>query len=781
MSKWYILLLITLIVNVPVCTASAQVFSDELWDGYERAYELNDNRQYLEAYTAIVGVKREMSNQLSDVSIDSVSNAEFEYLCCPVMISVAEIAYKLGLHNEMATASAELKQMIDQYFKRESIDNAEEKRNVMLARLAKVDGGFYYLTGQYDLSERELRRALYYDVYDNNFVYAVRDDLAQLYYKQERYSEALSQIDTILCLPTFTGDTHAEQVRDDVRKEIISQRAICLARLGRYQEALQEIDGILKQYTVKASKQAEYGELLRKKGKILILEYDDTQVYNAAAKKCYEEYLSVEKRYVDEYFVDMSESEREQYWMSEQPFVTDCYRLENKAPELLYDVALFSKSILLQLGRTFSGDMTKEQRRKALSSIRMAWKDVQRAMPNSSVAIEFIKYEKKGEDYVGALVLKKNSATPEFVEISRESDILQYVLSNGGRVEDALSKTGVTTNINALYNDIGVRSIIWKEDLIRAIGDSKTIYFAADGLFHQIAIEYLLPEKLSKIPCYRLTSTRLLTEQHRAVRTDNMLMCGGVNYKMSDDTNDEDEENDEYAYSIMSSMRFSLPPLPGTLSEIDSIQKIRGEHKEDSVVYSTSATETIVKQLMQNYHVVLLATHGYFSGQSTSGTDIMPAATDTQLSQSCLFLSGAEKNIKDGDFNAIHPDGILSAREIAKLDLSNVDLAVMSSCMSGLGYVTPDGVFGLQRGLKVAGVKAVIVSLWEVDDNATSILMRSLYTNLEAGKSLYDSFNEARESLKKAVVKKRYHGRVRTKSFNAPSLYNSFILIDGIE
>ena len=79
----------------------------------------------------------------------------------------------------------------------------------------------------------------------------------------------------------------------------------------------------------------------------------------------------------------------------------------------------------------------------------------------------------------------------------------------------------------------------------------------------------------------------------------------------------------------------------------------------------------------------------------------------------------------------------MSARELAKMNLENVDLTVMSACMSGLGYITPDGVYGLQRGLKTAGVKSIISTLWSVDDKASCLFTTEFYKNLELGQGLH--------------------------------------------
>lgn len=130
-------------------------------------------------------------------------------------------------------------------------------------------------------------------------------------------------------------------------------------------------------------------------------------------------------------------------------------------------------------------------------------------------------------------------------------------------------------------------------------------------------------------------------------------------------------------------------------------------------------------------------------------------------------------------FDASQADGILSARELSGMDLNHVDLAVLSACLTGRGDISTDGVYGLQRGLKAAGVQSIIVSLWEVEDRATYKLMTYLYRNLEEGMPLHEAFENARESLREYTQTSSFSGKT-TKPFNSPHNYNAFILIDGI-
>jgi CHAT domain-containing protein len=73
-------------------------------------------------------------------------------------------------------------------------------------------------------------------------------------------------------------------------------------------------------------------------------------------------------------------------------------------------------------------------------------------------------------------------------------------------------------------------------------------------------------------------------------------------------------------------------------------------------------------------------------------------------------------------------DGILTAEEVASLNLEGTEWAVLSACDTGLGeFKAGEGVLGLRRAFQIAGARTVIMSLWSVDDQATRVWMRALY------------------------------------------------------
>ena len=76
-------------------------------------------------------------------------------------------------------------------------------------------------------------------------------------------------------------------------------------------------------------------------------------------------------------------------------------------------------------------------------------------------------------------------------------------------------------------------------------------------------------------------------------------------------------------------------------------------------------------------------------------------------------------------------DGILTAEEVQALDLRGCELVVLSACETGRGALeSGQGVLGLQRAFQSAGTRAVVSSLWKVDDAATVVLMTRFHRNL---------------------------------------------------
>lgn len=693
-----------------------------------------------------------------------------------------------GNKNNLKRIIGEYQTAIDQR-KAAGLLSKQSEDSLTMLRLNKLWGDFHYLNsdedyGSYALAERFFTECLdftnepahqyYHTINHDRFI--LYRELGQLYYKQKRYSEAYQMIDAAL------GEANKYMSPyDDQALDILSQWAICKARTAKSKYDMDDaIDGINEVIDCYQDKRSEpYGEALRKKAKILMLQQE--KGFGNSIKEAssyYKDYFNRKKKEALVHFNVMDANDREHYWMRIRPFITDCYRLETECPDFLFDVTLFSKSLLLEY--------TRNQRLHIPS-----WQQIQNTLRTGDCAIEFVQYEKNDAKQMGALVLK-SQGRPAFVPLGSVDDMMNTPLSNGGTVAQAISVDNPAMK-NDLYADSTLFSMFWPENLLEAIGkDTKRVYFAPDGIYHQLAVEYMLPEEsvvsLSSGQLYRLTSTRQLLNTATSTAKNELLLCGNINF---DKANASDMEastaavpNDEAAYHFLHSVNAQMAELPGTKAEIETIgQYYNGRHIVS--LSDTMATEYRSTQMARQFPIVHLATHGYFIGTVSEGTDLKPADYDESLSQNGLFFAGANAAIASEDFDPSSYDGILSAREISQMDLSNIDLMVLSACQSGEGYLTEDGIYGLQRGLKNAGVKAMIVSLWSVDDDATSQLMRSFYANLQTN-DIHNAFNKAREELietERTATRKFNARRLKTEdevssAFDLPQYYNAFILID---
>jgi CHAT domain-containing protein len=123
------------------------------------------------------------------------------------------------------------------------------------------------------------------------------------------------------------------------------------------------------------------------------------------------------------------------------------------------------------------------------------------------------------------------------------------------------------------------------------------------------------------------------------------------------------------------------------------------------------ATEAAFRRHAPEHRFLHVATHGFFAPAAKA--EVHPGL------QSGLVVAGANAEPGPGE-----DDGILTALEVAEMDLSGCELAVLSACETGLGKEAGgEGLLGLQRAFQVAGARSVVAGLWKVDDLATEKLM----------------------------------------------------------
>ena len=416
------------------------------------------------------------------------------------------------------------------------------------------------------------------------------------------------------------------------------------------------------------------------------------------------------------------------------------------------------------------GDYTK--------NLSLTWKDIQSQLKDSDIAIEFIDFPITEDStmYV-ALTLKKGYDNPRMIPLFEINQLKKI-------------------NENTFYRTSRLAKLIW-EPLKEELEGVTSIYFSPSGELHKIGIEYLPLNGeeyiFDRYKMTRLSSTRQLVTKKENNHQKRAVIYGGIDYDaplfISSSSAEPITKNYKSNHLQIDSLsiRGGRDYLEGTKKEADSISSNLERHNWDCAYYlGDRGTENNFKMMSGISPSLLhIATHGFYMTEKDaqkeqelalleSGNMQLEKHTkyreDKPMTRSGLLLSGCNHTLNYEDISGYEEDGILTAQEIALLDLRGLDLVVLSACETGLGDISSgEGVFGLQRGFKKAGANTIIMSLWKVSDKATEKLMTAFYSYYLNGMSKYDAFTTAREELRKTCPPRQ----------NRPD-WAAFIMLDGI-
>lgn len=417
-----------------------------------------------------------------------------------------------------------------------------------------------------------------------------------------------------------------------------------------------------------------------------------------------------------------------------------------------------------------------------LSQLNYTWEDVKKHLGDNEVAIEFINLWgitpenlHNGTPSFGALILKNNSDFPIFVKLAHNSAItdLYEFDEEGERLSDLLYVGPIQ---NKLYQ------LIWKP-LLPYLSGVQTIYYAPTGILQDINFDWIGPDESNvlsgKHNLYRLSSTRELCNQNPKQYFNEAILYGDIAYSINSLPLPTLVKS-----KYRSTTRAGFEPLKATAIELDSITSKLNRCQIQSQNYrKENATEGIFREMSgKSPKIIHIATHGFYYSRDAIEAEYQygnfmafQGMNPGKLYHSGLAFSGAQDTWynETGDISKYinmdsENDGILLSAEISKLDLTNTDLVVLSACETALGNVTSEGVYGLQRAFKLAGVNSIIMSLWKVDDDATQRLMTVFYTNYLSGKSKRESLLTAQKVVRE------------TPGFEDPYYWAAFILLDGL-
>ena len=334
-------------------------------------------------------------------------------------------------------------------------------------------------------------------------------------------------------------------------------------------------------------------------------------------------------------------------------------------------------------------------------------------------------------------------------------------------------------------------TLIWYP-LKHLLKDKKRIYFSPDGEIHHLPVEaaFRLVDITSDREVFRLSSDYQLVNRPKRTNIRNMVAYGGLDYEGGE--YEESRTTSQTVHKLLRGFSKGLETrgtrdyLKWSLDEVNEIENIVRKHSSvtfTKFIGKRGTEESFYDLSERNVDLLHVSTHGFYYTPEdienlnasrnrcsfwNQGGDSGDSDEDMLVS-SGLVLSGANQVLRTLSAPKGREDGILTAWEIAAMDLSSCDLVVLSACQTGLGNISPEGIYGLQRGFKKAGVGALLMSLWDVDDEATALLMKRFYKLLFQGKSNQEALREAQ----------RYVAG-RSAEYQHPYYWAGWILLDGL-
>lgn len=576
----------------------------------------------------------------------------------------------------------------------------------------------------------------------------------------------------------------------------LANLALAQANTGLYSDALGNIDEALQLLIPYGTSDEDYLIALRKKGEILNLSGREKE-----AAVVMEQFFRLERDRLTEILPGLSPQTRLNYWTKEKPLLSKIFLTAETSPALSFDAALLRRQTSLMGNRNVENTLAKLQE---------THNDILRRLHPGEAAVAFVLYEDAGNREQNAAITLDYKGNMAFVPLFPQDSI--YRKNQTGQSIYELVTSGDPSAKSRLYTDTLLGNALWQPILEQLPANVTTLHFAPEGIFHLWSIENMPYKGKEKVTAVRHFALNDINSGKPTVSpTSSKLIAGGFDYdrlwgvpagevgpaeapsSSSVGVNGSEEgaaEKKEAYNEILRSAAINegdriFQYLPGTLKETGRIILFH-----PGAELRTDLTEEEFKTAHKGREIIHLATHGYTLSSDIDlsrrpETDSL--GYDMTLWKSGLALEGANVNAQ----TPWREDGILAAREICDLDLSDTSIIILSACQTALGEISDESASGLIRALKNAGANTIVASLWEVDDESTALFMSAFHEALAGGATKTEAFRKAQSAtreLSRSVAHRKFHaGAMAGKPtgtehevhpYSSPWYWAPFVLID---
>ena len=402
------------------------------------------------------------------------------------------------------------------------------------------------------------------------------------------------------------------------------------------------------------------------------------------------------------------------------------------------------------------------------------WRDVKQSLKHNECAIEFITYvgfsksnlETKDLKYA-ALILTPEIDSPIFVELCTFNQLHEVLFNALKEQEIGINELYVQGEKQILYE------LIWNkiDDYVK---NAKSIFISPTLLIKDVNLGFIpCPDGgylNEKYDIRIVTSTAKICNQERAHYSD-AYVYGGIEYTKGKHNSNQISYRSIVINELYDSTRNGFGYLRASGNEADLIANALQENRiETNLIKGADADEESFRKMDGNSpSIIHLSTHGFYLVGFDKYAEYFDKLLTYSIKDNSMLLSGllladANSTLRGSNEKTPLNDGIITAEEIAMLDLRNTELVVLSACETEIGVNLQEGFGGLVRAFKNAGVKSVLASLWKVPDDATAKLMTSFYKIFLSGTEMHLALKMAQKEV--------------SKLYPDPYYWASFILLD---
>ena len=447
---------------------------------------------------------------------------------------------------------------------------------------------------------------------------------------------------------------------------------------------------------------------------------------------------------------------------------TNIALLNNQIKKWEKNYTQYSDSILVASNRVAQLESTLMKRCASIGNITsfmdVDYDAVKEALGKNDVLLDFTDFvsEKDGRRYA-TYIIDKEQKYPLLKPLFAESQI------------DSLGivRPDMFYDTDFAYDVI---RLLW-DPIKEHITEGATVYYVPSQMLFQICLESLPLEDGTLLGDHynfvRLSSARELVKKQKKINVTSAVLYGGLQYDLEPEFMAQNAQ--QYDLSSLMVMRGGgivrgdsvFRELPNSRIEVESIAEIlrRSKFEVTSYVGMNGTEESFLNMHGKSPQILHLATHGfYYTPTQANEIDYLKGYSDA-MSLSGLIMSGGNaawsgKKLPEGVLG-----GVLTANNISCLDFSNTDMVVLSACQTGQGNVTAEGLYGLQRAFKKAGVGTMVMTLWSVSDKVATEFMIKFYEMLAVNDwDKHKAFEQAKSFIR--------------TNYSDPYYWAAFVMLD---